>query len=553
MSASQSYSFENTPNPLTYICTTGISKIEQSILALPPNIILQDRLTPRTHLLVAYKYTGTEKYMQALCWGIPIVSVRFLYDLSSNYKKYELRRFEGAIFSTSGIADGIYANYYSLLGAKYQPNCSAFVDFLVFESPDSEKYKFCKKYSIPAISTGDAFKSEYALYAKNVKYDAKQLGATGMFFGKIFFLDPKLPAGLFNRLRRIIIENEGTRVSALTDEIDYLFTMDFGKYAEHESKLYYYQYAFDCAESKALLFPESYKMNAPTGCQVLKDVIAAVDSSLGADAVEYMNKLRSLGAVVQGATDMRTTHYVSRQRPSRPQAARGSKAREEGCKLVLPEWVDQCLGALKHIRETKFTAGGPMLSLRKRQEPRQLAEEMLFQFTGLPAFLKQEMIAKLSKYGIKYSEASYYDGCTHLVMGQLNSSEKFFSSLVSGRWILRPDFIENFENQSNFDFSKYEWRVASDMGEKDKHKAAGIEKWRKRIQGGGSRPFARWAIKLYAPDDKLENYTKLIVHGGGRLTDKDDYTHVFVDKGFAGEVKEPNSHNADYLFSYLFK
>lgn len=443
-----------------------------------------------------------------------------------------------------------------LLGAKYQPNVSIFIDFLVIENPQNddnsinEKLNFCKRYGIPIINSKDAFEDDYSLFIKNVKYDAKQLKPNSMFFGKVFFLDPKLPKEIFNKLRRMIIENEGTRISALTDEIDYLLTIDFAKYIGHHDKLFHYQYVFDCAESSALLFAEFYKVNLPVERTVLKDVVAVVDGTLG---IAYVNKLRSLGAVVRASIDMRVTHFISDKN--------GSKNKNQQYKTISPAWVDQCLSTLKFVKETKFMSGGPVLSLKKRLDSQKVPKEMVFQFTGLPSFLKKEAINKFKEFGIRYSESNDYEDCTHLIMGQLNSSEKFFYSLVNGCWILRPDFIENFANQANFDFSRFEWSVSHtsdkenkmNLSDKEIKHIEAIRRWRIRIQEGGKKPFHKWSIKLYSPENKISSYTKLIEYGGGRVTQQDDYTRVFVDKNYRGEVKEKDSLSADYLFSYLFK
>lgn len=542
-----SYSMEKTPIKNIYYCTTGISRTEKFLLDLPSHIILQDKLTPNTQWLITYKFIGTAKYAQALKWDIPIVSIKYLYDITAYYKKYELRPFEGALFSTSGISDNAYGNYYSLLGCKYQPNVSIFIDFLVADDKDTEKYKFCQKYAIPTIHTENVFTTNYEQYTKQVKYDAKQLQPASMFFSKVFYLDPNLPKTVFNKLRRIIIENEGTRISSLTEKVDYLLTTDFEKFLEFENILYHYQYVFDCADSKALLFPEFYKVNLTVSKNILPDVVAVIDKSLGQDTRAYENKLECLGAQVKNSIDMRVTHLVSRK-----PVASIKNENMVSYKIVNPEWVDQCLSTLKYVKETKFVCGGQALNLKRRLSARQ-EREMLFQFTGLTTAFKAKAIKKLDELKIKYSMDDDYSKCTHLIMGQLGLSEKFFYGLVNGIWILRNNFIDDFEDQQNFDFGKYEWRVTEDMGVKEKKHVEAIRRWRLRIQDGGKKPFYQWKVKLYALPNKFESYKNLIEHGDGSITDKDDYTHVFVDKSYVGEVCESGALSADCIFSYLFK
>lgn len=561
MEISQSFEIENTPVQKFSIATTAISEAELSLVDLPPHITLSPALTPKTRVLITYKAVFTEKYVQALKWNIPIVSANYLYDLSSNYKKYELKPFQGARFSTSGIGEEIYGNYFVLLGAKYEPNCTIFIDFLVCDGTDSEKYKFCLKYNIPVVKTSEVFKGDYSIFMKKTKYDAKQLRPKAMFFEKVFYLDPKLPKVLFNKLRRVIIENEGTRISTLNDEIDYVITQDFGQFEGHQSKIIHYQYVFDCQSSNSLLFPEFYRACLVPTKVILPDVIAVVDKRLS-NASEYANKLRSMGAVVKGSLDMRTTHYFSRDADqsifklfARSDEAPNSRPKGECLlpfRILSPDWIDQCLSTLSRTRERMFLSNRPILNLRKRVNSRE-NEDVVFQFTGLPSYFKDEAIRKFREYNIRFIDSDRFESCTHIIMGSLSSSEKFFSGLVSGCWILRPDFIQDFENQPNFDFEKYEWVPTAEMSQKDKRIAGSIRRWRTQIQEGGRRPFQRWNVKIYCPESKKETYMRLIENGGGTMNNKRAYTHVFVDKGYKSSVEEPNAASVDSIFAYLFK
>lgn len=568
MERSQSFSIDTTPAPVVYVCTTGISKIERGLLELPANIVLQDVLTPQTQYLVAYRFRGAAKHAQALRWGIPVVGIGFLYDPGSDYRKYELRPFEGALFSTSGVADGRYANYFALLGAVYQPNVSVFIDFLVSggcdgeedkengaeeklnrakacdganskQQPVAEKVLFCTKYGIPTVRTADAFGTDYDLFVRRSRADAKQLRPRGMFFDRVFFLDRKLPGPIFNKLRRLIIEHEGTRVSTLSSGIDYVLAWDAEEHQEYTDRLFHYQYVFDCVEADALLFPEFYRVHSAAVLPVLSDVVCAVDASLG---TQIINKLSSLGAAVRTSVDARTTHVIT----TRPTAAPHPVA-------VRPEWVDQCLSVLRHVKEARFACGGPRLSLARRRSAQPQPSIPLFQFSALSTALRAAAIQKLSDLGLAVSESSSYEHCTHLIMGELNCSEKFFSALANGRWILTPAFIPAFDNSPGFDYSRFEWTPENTMAPREQRHAASIKKWRTRIQSGGKQPFHKWVVKIYSPDAKRLSYERLIGHGGGAVTQNDDYTHVFVDKNYKDEVKEPNSLNADYIFSYLLK
>lgn len=546
MENTHSVEIENTPRQKITITTTGISKYELSCLKVPEHIIISHCLTPKTRFLVTYKAIFTDKYIQAIHWNIPIVSTGFLYDLDSNYKKYEIKPFQGAIFNTSGITDEIYANYLIQIGAKYETNCSIFIDFLVCDNTNSEKYKFCSKYNIPIVKTSQIFKSDFSIYLKNIKYDAKQLNSKTIFFEKTFYLDPGLPKALFNGLRRCIIENEGTRMSTLSSNVDFILSLQPDSYFQDFSdKIIYYQYVFDCKETTSVLYHEFYRINKTKLKPILPDLICVIDKNL---PIEYSYKLKSLGATIKYNLDTRVTHFITNNS--------STKSLEFPCsnnipfQIVSSLWVDQCLTTLKYIKETKYQTG--KLKLNKIC-PTKIEKDKLFQFTCLPSFFKDEMIMKFRKYEIKFDDSDKYNECTHLIMGSPNSSQKFFCSLVSGAWILRPDFVKDFDNQANFEYEKYEWTPSSGMTEKEQKVIRSIKKWRKRIQEGGHKPFYRWNVKIYCKDDKLENFRNLIITGGGEMNDIKNYTHVFLDKSYDGEVKDTITGNSNSIFSYLFK
>lgn len=547
-----------------YISTTGISKLELSCIESISDYTLSPILTPQTKALVTYKAVFTEKYIQALIWNIPIVSIAYLYDSSASLKKYELNPFQGAIFSSSSVSEDIFINYLTQSGAVYEPNVSIYIDFLISDNEDSEKSKFCIKYGIPIIKTTQIFSNSFDLFKKKIKYDAKQLQAKALFFDKTFYIDPQMPSKLFNKIRRLVVENEGIRTSLIGENTDFIMTLQYDQYKDHTTKLLHYQYIFDCVESKAILHTEFYKYKFSTDRHILQNCISVIDKSIH-NAVEYVNKLKVLGSVVKTRLDSRVTHYITENpnytsimsfHKSYDKLTPKSKEKvsEDGFpfKIITPEWVDQCLTAQKRLKETRYSPGRPILSLKRRSSIKK-EPEMLFQFTGLPTFFKAEAIKKFEKFGIKYTDSDKFEKCTHLIMGNLNSSEKLFCSIVSGNWILKPDFIEDFQNEQNFDFEKYEWSVDEVMNPKDKKIVESIKKWRIKIQKEHMRPFSRWNVKIYAMPNKLENYSNLISCGGGTMDEKIPYTHVFKDRDYKGEISEENCLSVDAIFSHLFK
>ncbi len=230
------------------ISTTGLHQNELDVYELSDATLIRT-LSPDTTFLVSYKAILTEKYVQALAWKVPILRINSLYSKNGNLSEFKtclMRKFEGAVFTTSGISNSIYSNYFVANGAYYEPNCSIYTDFLICDDENTEKYKFCHKYNIPIISTADVFSNKYELFKTVKRLDIKEVGVSGMFYDKVFYIDEKLPKQLYNKLKRLILENEGTRFPALSDSIDFILTTssNYTKFKEYSSKVIFYQYIF---------------------------------------------------------------------------------------------------------------------------------------------------------------------------------------------------------------------------------------------------------------------------------------------------------------------
>ncbi|EOB13814.1 Ankyrin repeat domain-containing protein 32 [Nosema bombycis CQ1] len=557
MITSQEFEIDETQKLKIFITTTGISEIEKSIVkkTLPTNIILEDELTTLTTYLVSYKAIITDKFVQAMLWNIKIINIDWLYDVESNPKKYEMKPLEGIEFSSSEMTNEIFNNYYTLLGGVHNENLSISTSFFISNEIEGERIDFCKKYNIPVIKPNDVFKNNFKELYKDFKINAFRLGHTKIFYDKIIFIDQTLPQNVFNQLKRITIEQEGIRVSVIDDTIDYIITNSYDKFRKYKGKVLHYQFIFDCFEYKAHLMPNSYHIQPCKRIDVLKNTVCCIEDSFKKDSLQIVNKLKALGAIIKDEEDFTCTHLIIRDK--REYKKKGLYS----YKIVSSEWIDQCLYTMKHIKEDKYSVKGSNLSLFstklesvpiKRIKCSE-ANEIVFQFTGLPTFLKNKARDTLDKYNVKYINSDKYENCTHLIMGNISTSEKFLAALCNGAWILRPDFIESYDGSKTFDFLKFEWTCNSVTDEKDKKIIKSVRKWREKVEESGKPAFSKWVVKFYADDAKKKSYTRVIINGGGKITEGDQYTHCFVTKNYKGEVTCKSKYTTDYIFSYLFK
>ncbi|ADM11125.1 Rad4-like protein [Encephalitozoon intestinalis ATCC 50506] len=551
------FEIQSTFKPNVFVCTTGISRDEQDLIRsqLPKHVILEDTLSTTTDYLVSYKAMMTEKYIQALKWNIKILHVRWLYDTDENTKKYEMTPLSGSSFTISGVTDDSLINYHCLLGASFTENLTAWTDFLITNSQCNEKTEFCKKYGIPVVTSHSVFGNDYGAYKKEPHFKAIDSAGEPLFNGKVFFLDSKLPKILFNRLRRLIISNGGTRVSVVDRDVDFIVAESHGEFKRHDGKVFHYQYVFDCVETDSILLPGPYKVYFGRSNAILSEAVCCIDASLRELKVEVFNKLRALGAIVKEEVDASCTHLIIRDRKEY------TGNRHTPYKVVLLSWVDQCLHRMRYVNEDKYRIGIEPSNLFIENKKDEMSRKtgifasrfMLFQFTGLSPILKSKAIERFEKLRVRYSDGDRYEKCTHLIMGSVCTSEKFLSCLCNGGWILRPDFIDNFDNSANFDFGKYEWTADENTPEKERKIVASIKKWRERVASKGKPAFHRWIVRLYCDEQKRESYARVIVNGGGTITEGNEYTHCFVSKNYKGEVSAEKKYSTDYIFSHLFR
>lgn len=557
MELSQEFDILDTHKSKIFVTTTGISELEKEKIKkiLPSHIILEDDLTPLTTYLVSYKSIISNKFIQAIMWNIKFVSIDWLYDVASNVNKYLLRPLEGIEFSSSDITNDIFINYYTLLGAVYNENLNVFTGFFISNTLEGEKIEFCKKYDIPILTSENIFKNNFKFLKKPFMMKALRIECTNIFLGKVIYIDPNLDKLIFNFIKRLIIENDGIRVSMIDSNVDFIVTKHNNNIKEDKYKLVYYQYVFDCVEYKAELMINPYLINNKPKKKILKNVVCCIEKTLKHDSLILKNKLQALGCLIKEDEDITCTHFIIRDK--RDFKICGKKP----YKIVSSEWIDQCLYTMKHEKEDKYLVKESTLGLFSNSISRlpikrikaSIINEKIFQFTGLPSLLKNQAIEKLEKYNIKYIVSERYENCTHLIMGNLSTSEKFLCSLSNGAWILTPEFIVNFDNSLHFNYEKYEWKCDENTDEKDIKIIKSIKNWRIKVKATGYPAFYKWKVRLYADDIKKENYKRVIENGGGTIVENENFTHCFVAKNYKGKVTEKKKYSTDYIFSYLFK
>ena len=65
----------------------------------------------------------------------------------------------------------------------------------------------------------------------------------------------------------------------------------------------------------------------------------------------------------------------------------------------------------------------------------------------------------IKKLGATYIDTpTFVEGCTHVILGKPNLGEKFLGGLICGKWLLKPEYIEESYNQNYWvEEEDYEW------------------------------------------------------------------------------------------------
>ncbi|KAG0419607.1 hypothetical protein EQH57_0464, partial [Dictyocoela roeselum] len=239
-----------------------------------------------------------------------------------------------------------------------------------------------------------------------------------------------------------------------------------------------YSYVFECIESGYVLSTIPYLVQNGEKHQIFSNLSFKVKND-----PEVINKIRALGGVLK---DVNATYEVT-----------DTMRLNKNCITVT--WIDRCLYSLKindklklfkrfkineiQYKDESISMMNKNFSTRDNQPPKHIREEknIVFQFTGLPTLLKTKAMEKLRALGIRYIDSMSYEGATHLIMGDINMSEKYLCTLVSGGIILGVDFIDNLDISKA---DQYVWNVVG-LQKKELKIVMGIKYWHDRISREG--------------------------------------------------------------------
>lgn len=581
--------------------TTGISEVEKEVIRntfKKSRYALVDTLSARTSYLLCYRAMFTEKYIQAHKWNIPCISPLWVYR-SLNARvigQYTLKKYEGAVFTTTSITNDIFKNYFVQQGAVYLSQLTRSTDFVVRgdKQKETDKTRFAERNSIPVISTDSVFYDNLFLMGRSPPFDIRekdrQREVDYLFHGSTFYIEGRNYDVLFSLLKKKIIEHGGSRVEFLDRDVTHIIVIDDKGVAE-ETKAFIrrevcavseaentssmsagttagpevlrYQWILDCIDTKSLLVSDLYKLRPETlGCPE-KTPFGEVVAYLRLDPEERVktrNKIRSLGGKVSLSLGSSVTHYIIPTKEDIPPALSASVSGRYNLKICTVDWIDQSLYYVKRMREERFTLHKPQLFLQKKAVPPTLPifpedtsllhpskslsvlaykkEEVStwhVQFTGLSETLRARAVEILKKRGATIVDSVEYNlKCTHLIVGVPSISIKFLSALSNGIWILSYGVVDDI--RLNRDIKEEEYILRRESQKRTNILDALVDSvslCRERRTRTGRPSFFGWKVKVISINiPKQKIFSQLIVNGGGRVVKDSETGKESEDKDY---------------------
>ncbi|KAI5180674.1 hypothetical protein NEOKW01_0958 [Nematocida sp. AWRm80] len=559
--------------------TTGISVAEKNLIRRMfqgTEYILEENMSSECDYVLTYRCMFTEKKIIAEKWSIPIISVSWVYRslCMKNILSYRLRKYEGAIFSTSSITDTLYINYYLLHGAHYQSDLNRSCDFLVVrnESVQGSKLQHALECNIPVVLSKDVFYDRLEVFQKEINYNSFSLDVPreDMFNGLVFYFEGTTQ--IHHLIRQAIVQHGGNRVDRPGEDVTY--TVYFGDKTKGKN-LVWYQWILDSIELGHLLAPDAYFFYPKDLNTLPLKGLAIYLGMVKEDQIPIRNMIASLGGIVHPQINSQVTCCIVGSKSKTNTISIKNALEKYRISVYTQEWIHQCIYHMRRVKEDRYQVYSThkpiseMQSQGTEERPSKrkailscipiCQSEWNFQFSGLSESLKKETKDILDTHQIEYTDTSRYSKrCTHLVVGVVGVTVKLLSAIACGAILVDYKIIDDLKENIFKDVSKYtlETRsLAMDVG-----KNATVVKtlirhasyWRKRKERTGLMAFSEWKLAILK-STKEDLIREVVENGGGQIVPLTDASIFFTDSisDLPPGIPSTQCINMVYIINYL--
>lgn len=192
-----------------------------------------------------------------------------------------------------------------------------------------------------------------------------------------------------------------------------------------------------------------------------------------------------------------------------------SEAGDEESPLMEVTYEDHNLREPPASRLHKKEIMSPITIRRKESQPK------IFLLSSVDKVKYGKIIQDLG--GRFENTMRYVPTCTHLIVGgEPSRSEKFLAACATGKWILRPDFLDDSIAKGSFvDEESYEISAPSGPSRASTittSLASATRRWRLKVaEEGGRGAFSDWRVALAVEQNVREGFRSLLEAGGATI------------------------------------
>lgn len=124
-------------------------------------------------------------------------------------------------------------------------------------------------------------------------------------------------------------------------------------------------------------------------------------------------------------------------------------------------------------------------------------------------------------------------------------SEKFLAACAAGRWILRPEYLDECERAGRFvEEAPWEWNGSAPVPDLDRSTADAASRWRAKLRlRPGEGAFEGWKVALWASPQRQGGLERVLKAGGASLVVPAPEKVTAQDLK-VGTISSPSSHKS---------
>ncbi|KAL7753913.1 protein kinase activating protein dpb11 [Sorochytrium milnesiophthora] len=195
--------------------------------------------------------------------------------------------------------------------------------------------------------------------------------------------------------------------------------------------------------------------------------------------------------------------------------------------------------SVKALSSTRARASVPEPPMFRKPAPTVVRKFLL---SAMTSGTKARCAEQIRALGAQVSDSDCWEqGCTHVIIGLPNKSEKFFAAMSAGAWVIKSSYVDAaVAAQAFVDETPHEWGTSPEDQQlvPDTKLLEAPRMWRTWLREHQRRgAFEGWCVCLLVDTARFEGYVRLLKAGGAKVVDEQacladsavKLTYVFVN------------------------